>query len=109
MRIGHWLLFCAFSLMPKLAVAETIQLVCVHREYRMSLKFKVDTLRNTIVHDGLFAREVYIDKSTISFVVDLTSGEYFHFISRPSGNMTVKAPHGTLIYGFECPGARESF
>jgi hypothetical protein len=107
MRISHWILFCASFLIPNIAVADTIELVCVHREYRMTLRFKVDTLRNTIVHDGVSAREVYIDKSTISFVVDLASGEYFHFISRPSGNMTMRAPHGTLIYGFKCTGTIE--
>lgn len=57
----------------------------------MTLHFTVDTLRNTTVRNCVFAREVYIDKSTISFVVDSTSGEYFHFISRPNGNMAVKA------------------
>lgn len=81
----------------------------MHREYRTTLNFKVDTLQNTVVHNGVLARDVYIDKTTISFVVDLTSGEYFHFISRPSGNMTVKAPHGTLIYGYECVGTAAKF
>jgi hypothetical protein len=89
-------------LLPGFAMAETIDLVCVHREYGMTLNFNVDTLRSTIVHNGVLAREVYIDKTTISFIVDLSSGEYFHFVSRRSGNMTVKAPDGTLIYGHEC-------
>jgi hypothetical protein len=105
MRSRHWIISCILVLVPRLAGAETIELVCVHREYRMTLDFKVDTLRNTVVHNGVLARDVYIDKTTISFVVDLTSGEYFHFISRASGNMTVKAPHGTLIYGYECTAA----
>jgi hypothetical protein len=105
----HWLLLCSLLLSPRLATAATVELVCVHREYGLTLNFKIDPLRNTIVHNGVLARDVHIDKTTISFVVDLTSGEYFHFISRPSGNMTVKAPDGTLIHGHECDTARAKF
>jgi hypothetical protein len=75
----------------------------------MTLNFKVDERRNTIVHNGVPARDVYIDKTTISFVVDLTSGEYFHFLSRGSGNMTVKSPDGTLVYGYECGTLKAKF
>jgi hypothetical protein len=102
MHICRWVFFLQFLLLPGIASAETLDLVCVHREYRMTLSFNVDTLRNTVVHNGVVAREVYIDKTTISFIVDLSSGEYSHFISRSSGNMTVKAPDGTLIYGHVC-------
>ena len=104
MRIRHWAVLCLLLLAPGFAIGETIDIVCVHREYRATLAFKLDTLKNTILHHGVRARDVYIDKTIISFIVDLTSGEYFHFISRSSGNMTVKAPHGTLIYGYECAG-----
>jgi hypothetical protein len=96
------MLFCHLLLLPGFAGAETLDLVCLHRDYGMKLEFKIDTLRNTIVDNGVPAREVYTDKTTISFFLDLTSGTYFHFISRPTGNMTVKAPDGTLIYGYEC-------
>jgi hypothetical protein len=109
MRTGHSIFLWLFFLTPSFAMAETIELVCIHREYRATLGFKVDTLRNTVFHNGVLARDVHIDKATISFVLDLTSGEYFHFISRPSGNMTVKAPHGTLIYGYECAVAAVPF
>jgi len=105
MRISHCVFLCLFFLVPGFALAETIELVCVHREYRATLDFKIDTLQNTVIHNGVLAREVYIDKTTISFIVDLASGAYFHFISRSSGNMTVKAPHGILIYGYECARA----
>jgi hypothetical protein len=109
MRASNWIFFCQLFLLPSFAIAETMDLACVHREYGMKLKFKVDTVRNTIVDNGVLAREVYIDKTTISFIVDLTSGQYFHYISRSSGNMTVKAPDGTLIYGYECGTARANF
>jgi hypothetical protein len=109
MRISHWLLLSQLFLLPHFAAAETFELVCVHREYRMTLSFILDSVRNTIMHNGVPARDVYIDKTTISFTVDQTSGEYFHFISRPSGNMTVRAPHGTLIYGYECTGVNAQF
>jgi len=89
-------------LSPGFALAETFDLVCIHREYNMTLNFKIDILKNTIVHDGVRAREVYIDKTTISFIIDLMPGAYFHYVSRGSGNMTVRAPDGTLIYGYEC-------
>jgi hypothetical protein len=102
MRIGHWLILYLLVLTPNFALAETIELVCVHRDHRGNLIFKIDTLLNTVLHNGVLARDVYIDRTTISFIVDLTSGEYFHFISRQSGNMTVKTPHGTLIYGYKC-------
>ena len=101
-RVSLWILVCQLFLPPGLALAETFDHVCVHREYNMMLNFKIDTLKNTIVHDGVFAREVYIDKTTISFIVDLVPGAYFHYVSRGSGNMTVRAPDGTLIYGYEC-------
>jgi hypothetical protein len=109
MRIRYSILIWQLFLFPNFANAETIEVACIHREYRMTLSFKVDTLQNRIIHNGVIARDVYIDKTTISFFVDLTSGEYFHFISRPSGNMTVKAPHGTLIYGYECGGVNAKF
>jgi hypothetical protein len=109
MHLGHWILFFGLFALPNFADAETIELTCVHREYRMKLNFTVDTVKNTIVENGVFAREVYIDKTTISFTIDLISGEYFHYISRSSGNMTVKAPHGTLIYGYECDTAKAKF
>ncbi len=109
MRASHWIFFFQLFLLPSFASAETMDLACVHREYGMKLKFTVDTARNTIVDNGVLAREVYIDKTTISFIVDLTSGQYFHYISRSSGNMTVKAPDGTLIYGYECGTGRTSF
>jgi hypothetical protein len=109
MPIRHWALPWLLFLTASSAFAETIELVCIHREYRTSLDFKIDTLQNKIRHNGVLARDVHIDKSTISFVVDLTSGEYFHFISRPSGNMTVKAPDGTLIHGYECAPSAAKF
>jgi hypothetical protein len=109
MHLGYQILFFGLFLLPKFAGAETIDLSCIHREYQMKLNFKVDTVKNTIVENGVLAREVYIDKTTISFIIDLTSGEYFHYISRSSGNMTVKAPHGTLIYGYECDTAKAQF
>jgi hypothetical protein len=109
MRISHWIVFCQLLLLPRLASAETVELVCVHREYRMKLNFKVDPVRKTIAENGVLARDVYIDKTTISFIVHLSSGEYFHFISRSSGNMSVKAPDGTLIYGYECDTASAKF
>jgi hypothetical protein len=109
MRISHWLLLSPLFLLPRFAVAETFDLVCVHREYRMALSFTLDSVRNTIIHNGVLARDVYIDKTTISFTVAQTSGEYFHFISRASGNMTVRAPHGILIHGYECTGVRAQF
>jgi hypothetical protein len=105
-RLSCWIFACQLFFPPGLAFAETIDLVCVHREYKMTLIFKIDTLKNTIVHEGVLAREVYMDKTTISFIVDLRSGAYFHFISRSSGNMTVQAPDGTLIYGHECAPAK---
>jgi hypothetical protein len=96
------LLVAALVLAPRSASASTIQLACVHRDYRMKLDFTVDPVRNTIFHDGVFAREVHIDKSTISFFVDHSSGEYFHFITRSTGRMSMRAPDGTVIHGFEC-------
>jgi len=108
MRISHWLLLFQLFLLPRFAHAESFELVCVHPEYR-TLNFTLDSLRKAIIHNGVPARDVYFDKTTISFTVDLTSGEYFHFISRGSGNMTVRAPHGTLIYGYECTGVRAPF
>ena len=90
MRIRHWTLSWLLFVRAPSAFAETIELVCIHREYRASLEFEIDTLQNKVRHKGVLARDVHIDKSTISFVVDLTSGAYFHFIGRPSGNMTVK-------------------
>jgi hypothetical protein len=98
----RWMLLYLLLVQPGVAFAETFDLACFHREYKMTLNFKVDERRNTIVHNGVPARDVYIDKTTISFVVDLTSGEYFHFLSRSSGNMTVKSPDGTVVYGYEC-------
>jgi hypothetical protein len=108
-RLGHWILFFHFFLLPSHARAETIDLACVHREYRIKLNFTLDTVKNTIIENGVRAREVYIDKTTISFIIDLTSGRYFHYISRSSGNMTVQAPDGTLIYGYECDTAKAKF
>ena len=102
MRLSCWMLVCQSFLPLRFAFAETFDLVCVHREFQMTLNFKIDTLKNTIVHNGILAREVYIDKTTISFIVDLMPGAYFHYVSRGSGNMTVRAPDGTLIYGHEC-------
>ena len=109
MRIRHWTLSWFLFLIAPSAFAETIELVCIHREYRASLEFEIDTLQNKVRHKGVLARDVHIDKSTISFVVDLTSGAYFHFISRPSGNMTVKAPDGTLIHGYQCAPSAAKF
>ena len=107
MRLSCWILVCQLFLSPRLAFAETFDLVCVHREYNMTLNFRIDTLKNTIIHNGILAREVYIDKTTISFIVDLMPGAYFHYVSRGSGNMTVRAPDGTLIYGHECATGKE--
>ena len=107
MRVSPWILVCQLFLPPGLALAETFDLVCVHREFNMTLNFKIDTLKNTIVHNGILAREVYIDKTTISFIVDLMPGAYFHYVSRGSGNMTVRAPDGTLIYGHECATGKD--
>jgi hypothetical protein len=109
MRLAHWIVFCQLFLLPGAAAAETIDLTCVHREYRMKLNFTIDTVKNTVVENSVLAREVNIDKTTISFVIDLTSGEYFHYITRSSGNMTVKAPDGTLIHGYECDTAKGKF
>jgi hypothetical protein len=109
MRLGHWILFFHLLLLTRYAGAETIDLACVHREYGIKLHFKVDTVKNSVMENGVLAREVYIDKTTISFIIDLTSGQYFHYISRSSGNMTVKAPDGTLIYGYECDTAKAKF
>jgi hypothetical protein len=106
MRLAHWIVFCQLFSLPGVAAAETIDLTCVHREYRMKLNFKIDTVKNTVVENSVLAREVNIDQTTISFIIDLTSGEYFHYITRSSGNMTVKAPDGTLIYGYECDTAK---
>jgi hypothetical protein len=97
-----WVLACQLLLLPRSIFAETFEFVCVHREFKMSLNFKIDTLKNTIVHNGVLARDVYIDKTTISFIVDLAPGAYFHYMSRGSGNMTVTAPDGILIDGYEC-------
>jgi hypothetical protein len=93
---------CHLFIPLKFALAETLDLVCIHREFKQTLNFRIDTLKNTIVHNGVVARDVYIDKTTISFIVDLMPGAYFHYISRGSGNMTVRAPDGTLIEGHEC-------
>jgi hypothetical protein len=95
-------LVCQSSLPPGPVFAEAIDLVCVHREFKMPLSFKIDAPKNTIMHNGVLARDVYIDKTTITFIVDLTPGAYFHYISRGSGNMSVTAPDGTLIEGYEC-------
>ena len=107
MRLSCWILVCQLFLPPRFAFAETFDLVCIHREFNVRLNFKIDTLKSTIVHDGVLAREVYIDKTTISFIVDLMPGAYFHYVSRGSGNMTVRAPDGTLIYGHECTTGKE--
>jgi len=109
MRLGRWIMFCQLFLLPNFAGAETIDLSCVHREYGMKLSFKLDAVKNTIVENGVPAREVYIDKTTISFIIALTNGEYFHYISRSSGNMTVRAPDGTVIYGYECDTGKAKF
>jgi hypothetical protein len=93
---------CALLLAPRLAWTEMIDFACVHREYRMKLDFRLDNTRKTITHDGVPAREVQIDKTTVSFFLDLTSGEYFHFITRSTGRMTMRAPDGTIVHGFEC-------
>jgi hypothetical protein len=100
--IGRWILACHLLLLPRSIFADTFDFICVHREFKMSLSFKIDTLNNTIVHNGVLARDVYMDKTTITFIVDLAPGAYFHYISRGSGNMTVTAPDGTLIDGYEC-------
>jgi hypothetical protein len=109
MRLRPWILVCQLFLPSSFALAETFDLVCIHREFNMTLNFRVDPLKNTIVHNGALARDVYIDKTTISFIVDLMPGAYFHYVSRGSGNMTVKAPDGTLIHGHECAAAKEKF
>ena len=109
LRLSYWMVVCQLFLQPRFALAETFDLVCIHREYNMTLNFKIDTLKNAIVHNGILAREVYIDKTTISFIVDLMPGAYFHYVSRGSGNMTVRAPDGTLIYGYECATGKETF
>jgi hypothetical protein len=106
-RLSCWMLVCQLFLSPRFAFAETFDLVCVHREFKITLNFKIDPLKNTIVHNGVLAREVSIDKTTISFIVDLMPGAYFHYVSRRSGNMTVRAPDGTLIYGYECATGKE--
>jgi hypothetical protein len=109
MRLTHWVLVLHLLLLPHLADAATIELNCMHREYGMKLHFKVDPVKNTVVENGVLAREVYIDKTTISFIIDLTSGQYSHYISRSSGHMTMQAPHGILIHGFECATAKAKF
>jgi hypothetical protein len=102
MRGMQTLLLCGLLFVAEVASGENIELACNHREYRIKLAFTIDTARNTILHEGVLARDVHIDKSTISFMLDLTSGEYYHFVSRHSGNMTMRSPHGTLVHGFEC-------
>jgi hypothetical protein len=109
MRLRHWIILCQLLLLPSAAAAEIIDLTCVHREYGIKLNFKLDTVKNTIFENGVFAREVQIDKTTISFVIERTSGEYFHYIARSSGNMTVRAPDGTLVHGYECDTTKAKF
>jgi hypothetical protein len=109
MRNSCWLVLFVLSITSDVARARTIELACVHREYSMKLHFSLDPARNIITHDGVRAREVQVDNSTISFFIDLISGEYFHFITRSTGRMTMRAPDGTLVHGFECRETTEKF
>ena len=100
-RLGLVLLI-ALAVLPRLAMAETIDLVCSHEQNGFSFRFTIDTSAQSVVSNGKPARKVLVDDRSITFTLDLVDGAYFHAIDRSTGTLTVRAPNGVLIHGHRC-------
>lgn len=95
-------------LAPLFAHAANIDLVCTGKT-GFSINFEIDTSRNVVVANGEPARNVFIDKGTITFAIDIDNREWFHVINRGTGNMTVLAPDKTILPTFECEKRKPKF
>ena len=100
--IGGFLLLIPFS-----TYAETIDLVCTDAT-GFSINFEIDTSRSVVLSGGTPARNVFIDRGSISFVIDMRR-EWYYVINRASGNMTVQAPDKTILPSYKCERAKPKF
>lgn len=101
--IGGFLLLFPFS-----TYAETIDLVCTNAT-GFSINFEIDTSRSVVLWGGKPARNVFIDRGSINFVIDIESKEWFHVINRATGNMTVQSPDKTILPSYKCERAKPKF
>jgi hypothetical protein len=97
-----------FLFFPFSTYAETIDLACTDAT-GFSVNFEIDTSRNVVLSSGKLARNVFIDRNSINFVLDLQSQEWFHIINRATGNMSVQAKNKTILSGFKCERAKPKF
>lgn len=97
------LLFFPFSI-----YAEAIDLVCTDTT-GFSVNLEINTSRSIVLTDGMPTRNVFIDKGSINFVVDLEGEEWSHYINRSTGNMIVRAPNKTILPSFKCERAKPKF
>lgn len=102
------ILFGVFAAMPMASRSETIDLVCVHVD-GFSMNFTIDTSKLTVIYNRKNAHNVFIDPGSINFYLDLKDGSYYHMINRSSGKLTVRAPDGGLLYGYNCERAKPIF
>ncbi|MGV6475769.1 hypothetical protein [Azotobacter vinelandii] len=92
-------------LAPFVAHAEAIDLVCTDNT-GFSVSFEIDTSHNVVLASGKPARKVFIDKHTITFLLDMADREWFHSINRNTGNMTIQAPDKSILPTYTCERAK---
>ncbi|MEQ3632402.1 hypothetical protein [Thalassolituus sp.] len=95
-------------LIPLHAYAEKIDLVCTNKT-NFSVNFEIDTSHNTVIFNGKYARNVFIDNGSISFYIDSQGKEWFHRINRNTGDMAVQSPDKVWLSPYMCQKAKQKF
>ena len=93
---------------PALVNAEPFSLTCKEGT-AYSVNFTIDPKALSVTTDGLPARSVSINETSINFVVDLKDGGYFHLINRLDGKLTIRTPRGEILNGHQCELSKQKF
>lgn len=99
------------SLMATSCFAKLLKLECSDNT-NFVVQFDVDDVRKTVVSSGVNATSVFIDANQISFYLYTASNDinWFHTISRYSGNMTVQNSRTKTIVdsNFRCKAVSDT-
>lgn len=97
-------------LIPLLANAENIDLLCIAGAKDQPLSYDIDTSLNTVTHGNEQASSVSIDKYKIAFFLPGPSPILFsHIINRSTGRMTVANKDLIFSWDYVCDKNRPKF